>query len=72
MFELDYFELLKFFVVEFMYNLFLGIVKRFFVYWVENEFFIKVDLELIGGRILELNVLVDIGRFFINIVMNYF
>lgn len=55
-----------------MYNLFLGIVKWFFVYWVENEFFIKVDLELIGGWILELNVLVDIGCFFINIVINYF
>lgn len=69
--ELDYFEPSKFSVVEPMHNLFLGTAKRFFVHWVENELLTKADLELIGGRISELNVPADIGRLPTNIATNY-
>lgn len=69
--ELDYFEPSKCSVVEPMHNLFLGTANRFFVHWVENELLTKAELELIGGRISELNVPADIGRLPTNIATNY-
>lgn len=69
--ELNYFDVIIFCVIDFMYNLFLGIVKKVFKLWVERDIFSKKKLEKVEFRLEEVNLFIDIGRIFIYIFGNY-
>lgn len=64
--ELNYFDVIIFCVIDFMYNLFLGIVKKVFKLWVERDIFSKKKLEKVEFRLEEVNLFIDIGRIFMN------
>ena len=68
--ELEYFDCVRFHVIDPMHNLFLGTAKNVFKVWVENVF-TKEQLKKLSQKIEELNSATSIGRFPRKIGSNY-
>ena len=68
--KLEYFDAVKFHVVDPMHNLFLGIAKRMWKMWMEDVLS-KQQLSQINSRIENINIATDIGRIGTNISSNY-
>lgn len=68
--ELEYFDCVRFHVIDPMHNLFLGTAKYVFKVWAENVF-TKEQLKKLSQKIEELNSATSIGRIPRKIGSNY-
>ena len=68
--KLDYFDAVRFHIIDPMHNLFLGIAKKTWKLWMENVFS-KQDLVKINKKIEQMNIASDVGRIGSNISSNY-
>lgn len=68
--ELDYFDAVKFHIIDPMHNLFLGVAKRIWKVWMDDVLS-KAQLTEINQKIQRLNIATDIGRIGSNISSNY-
>ena len=62
LFELPYYNCIRFVVIDIMHNLYLGSAKRVLQVWKELKIIDTNDFKIIQERILSLNVPQDIGR----------
>lgn len=62
LFELTYYDAIRFAVIDVMHNLFLGTAKNVAHIWKDLELLCKYDFKTIQDRILQVNVPVDVGR----------
>ena len=69
--ELEYFDAVRFTVIDPMHNLFLGTAKRMFQLWIERDLLTKEKLKLIEERINKLDVGTGFGRLPHKIVSNH-
>lgn len=60
--ELEYFDAVRFTVIDPMHNLFLGTAKRMFQLWIEKDLLTKDKLKVIEERINKLDVGTGVGR----------
>ncbi|CAH1275789.1 Hypp9371 [Branchiostoma lanceolatum] len=69
--ELEYYQAIRFCVIDPMHNLFLGTAKRMFKTWVDQEILSKTDLEVISQRIESVVVPPGLGRIPKGIASNF-
>lgn len=60
--ELEYFNAVRFTVIDPMHNLYLGTAKRMFELWLERDLVTKAKLKVIEERISKLDVGTGVGR----------
>ena len=60
--ELNYFECIRFTVIDPMHNLFLGTAKAMFKLWIEQNLLSKKDIQTMEKRIKEFDVGTGLGR----------
>ena len=60
--ELEYFDAVRFTVIDPMHNLFLGTAKRMFQLWIEKDLLTKSKLKLLEEKINKLDVGTGFGR----------
>ena len=62
LFELPYYDAIRFAVIDPMHNLFLGTSKHLMTIWKDSEILTKTDFQAIQQKIEKINVPLDIGR----------
>ena len=60
--ELEYFDAIRFTVIDPMHNLYLGTAKRMFQLWLDRDLSTKAKLKVIEERIHNLDVGTGVGR----------
>lgn len=60
--ELEYFDAIRFTVIDPMHNLYLGTAKRMFKLWLDRDLLTKAKLKVIEERIHNLDVGTGVGR----------
>ena len=70
LFDLPYFDAIRFFAIDPMHNLFLGTAKKMFHLWSNTNALSKSNLEEIESRINLMDVPSSIGRLPVNITTN--
>lgn len=62
MYELPYYDAIRFAGIDVMHNLFLGTAKSIFSIWKERQILNKAQFDLIQAKINKINVPIDVGR----------
>ena len=62
LFELPYYDAVRFAVIDTMHNLFLGTAKHVMTIWKDHEIITKENFNIIQQSIEKINVPLDIGR----------
>lgn len=62
LFELPYYDAIRFAVIDVMHNLFLGTAKNIMSIWKDKQLLSKSDFQTIEERIKKMNVPGDVGR----------
>ena len=62
LFEIPYYDAIRFPVIDVMHNLFLGTTKNIMAIWKDREILTKLDFETIQQKVESLNVPMDVGR----------
>ena len=69
--QLEYFDVVRFTVIDLVHNLFLGTVKHVFKLWVKNNVLTKKDIKALEKHIHLLDVETEVGRLPHRIASNY-
>lgn len=69
--ELEYFDAIRFTVIDPMHNLYLGTAKRMFQLWLDRDLLTKGKLKVIEERIHNFDVGTGVGRLPHKISLNH-